>query len=58
MEWKIADPKETLKIFCNTHEEKLVPGIEEDKFSTSEPEDKLPVHVIPYEGESVKPNEN
>ena len=34
-----------------------MPGIEEHKTTTSEPEDKLPVHVFPDEGESVRLNE-
>ena len=34
----------------------MVPGIEEDIIPTSEPEYKMPVHVIPDEGEIVRPN--
>ena len=45
-----------MKRFCKAHEEDLVPGIDKDNITTSE--DKMPVHAIPNEGESVKPNEN
>ena len=34
-----------------------MPGIEEDVISTSKPEENIPVHVIPDEGERVSPNE-
>ena len=37
-EYKMTDPEETLKMFRDTHEEDLVPGIEEDKIPMSEPE--------------------
>ena len=46
-----------MKMFRDFHEEYLVPGIEEYKTPTSEPEYKLPVHIIPDEVESVRPNE-
>ena len=36
-EWKITEPVETLNMFRNFHEEYLVPGIEEDKITPSEP---------------------
>ena len=36
-EWKMTDPAETLKLFCATHKEDLVPVIEEYKIPTSEP---------------------
>ena len=49
-DWKITDPEETLKMFRDAHEEDLVTGIEEEKINTSEPEDKVPLHVIPDEG--------
>ena len=58
MGWKMTDPMETLKIFRNLHEEYLVPDIEKENTPTSEPEenpeDKLTMHVIPDEGESVR----
>ena len=43
-------------MFQNAHEEYLVPFIEEDNITTSEPEDNIPVHVIPDEVESVRLN--
>ena len=57
VEWKITDPAETMKMFCGPNKDNLVPGIKEEKTPTSEPEDKLPVHIIPDEGESMRPNE-
>ena len=36
----------------------MVPGIEEENITTSKPEDKMPVHVIPDEREKVSPNKN
>ena len=51
-----------MKPFRDFNENGLVPGIEEvvqdDKTPTLDPEDPLPVHVIPYEGESARANEN
>ena len=58
VELKITDPAETLKTFRNSHKEGLVPGIEEYKIPMSDPEDKLPVNVIPDEEEIVRSNEN
>ena len=46
----MTDTAETLKIFPNSHEGYLVPGMEEDKIHSSEPEYKMPVHVIPDKG--------
>ena len=37
-DWRMTDPEETLKIFCDAQKEDLVPGIEEDKIPMSEPE--------------------
>ena len=54
----MTDPAETLKLLRDTHEAYLVSIIEEDKISTSDPEDKLHVHVTTDEGENVRPNEN
>ena len=51
----MTDPAETLKMFQNQHEKDLISGIEEDNIPTSEPEDKMHVHVIPDEGEVVIP---
>ena len=34
-DWKITDTEETLKIFCEAHEEYFVPGIEDDNIPTS-----------------------
>ena len=45
-------------MFREAHEEDLVPCIEEDNITTSEPEEKTTVHVISDEGEIVRPNEN
>ena len=42
-------------MFREAHKTYLVPGIEEVFIPTSEPEDKIPVHVIPDEGERVRP---
>ena len=58
VEWKMTDPMENLKMFHDLHKEDFVPVIEEEKISTSEPEENIPVQVIPDEGESVRPNEN
>ena len=44
-------------MFCKADKEYLVPGIEEDIITTSEPEDKMHVHVIPVEVERVRLNE-
>ena len=48
-EWKMTYPSDTMNMFGNSHKEYLAPGIEEYKTLTSEPEDKLPVHIIPDE---------
>ena len=54
----MTDPAETLKMFRKPHKEYLVPGIEEDKITTPEQEDNIPVQIISDEGESVIPKEN
>ena len=54
----MTHPAETLKMFREAHEEDLMPGIEEDKITTSEPEEKMPVQEIPDEVESVRSNGN
>ena len=54
----MIDPEEKPKIFYEAHKEYLVPVIEEANIPTSELEDKMPVHLIPDEGESVRLNEN
>ena len=36
-QWKMINPAEILKIFCDAHEEDLVPCIEEDNIPTSKP---------------------
>ena len=51
----MTDPVETINMFNDSNKYGLMQGIEEDKTNTSEPEDKLPVHVIPDEGEIVRP---
>ena len=56
-DWKMTDPAETLKMFRKSEKEYLVPVTEEEIITTSEPEDKITVHVIPDEGERVRPNE-
>ena len=48
--WKITDPAETLKMFREAHKEDLVPGVEEDMITKSDPEYKMHVYVIPDEG--------
>ena len=54
VEWKKTDTQETTNIFYNFNEKELEPGIEEvakqDTTPNSDPEDPLPVHVIPNEG--------
>ena len=35
-----------------------MPGIEEDVITTSNPEEMMPVHVIPDEGEIDSPDKN
>ena len=50
VDWENTDLAETPKIFREAHKEYLLPGIEEDIFLTSEPEEDMPVHVIPDEG--------
>ena len=57
-DWKKTDPAETLKIFREAKKEDLVPGIEEDVIPMSEPEENMPVHIIPDEGERVRQKEN
>ena len=56
-DWKNTDPTETLKMFRKAEKEDLVPGIEEDVITTSKPEEKMHVNVIPDDGERVRPNE-
>ena len=56
-EWKTKNPEETIKMFHNSNEDDIVPVIEEEKTTKPEPEDKLPVHVISDERESVRTNE-
>ena len=53
-DWKMTDPEETLKIFRKVHKKYLVSGIDVCIIIASEPEDKMPVHIIPDEGESVR----
>ena len=54
--WKITNPAEIPKMFHKTNKEDLVPGIKEEIIPTSEPEENIPVHVIPDEGETVRLN--
>ena len=44
-------------MFREAEKEYLIPGIEEEFIPTSEPEEKMHVHVITDEGERVRPNE-
>ena len=44
-------------MFCKADKAYLVPVIEEYIVTTSEPEDNMPVNVIPDEEEIVRPNE-
>ena len=46
----MTDPAETMKMFRDAHGDYFMPGIEEDKIHNSEPEDKIPVNLIPDEG--------
>ena len=48
-DWKITDPAESLKIFYESDKEYLVPSIEEYIVPMSEPEDKMPLYLIPDE---------
>ena len=57
-EWKITDVEETMSMLRDLKKEDLGPEIEEDKTPTTGPEDKIPVHAIHDERESVKPNKN
>ena len=54
-DWKMTNTEKTLKMFCNAHSKYLVSGIDVCIIIASEPEDKMPVHIIPDEGESVRP---
>ena len=56
-DWKMTNPAETLKMLREADKEDLVPGIEEEILPTSEPDDNIPVHTTPDEGERVRPNE-
>ena len=60
--WKVTNTAETMKILCNLKEEDLVPGIneflQEEKTPMPNPYDPLPMHIIPYEVESVRTDEN
>ena len=57
-EWKMKDPEETMKVFCDSNVDTIVPIIEEDKTLASYTEKKNHMHAIPDEGESVRTNEN
>ena len=48
-DWKMTDPAEILKMCREANKEYLVTGIEKDIIATSEPEDKMPAHLIPDE---------
>ena len=54
---KNTNPAETLKMFRKVEKEYLVPCIEEDFIPESKSEEKMPVNVIPDEGEIVRPKE-
>ena len=56
-DWKKFDSAKTLKMLQEAEKDYLVPGIEEDVIPTSKIEENIPVHVIPDEGERVRPNE-
>ena len=58
VDWKMTDPAENLNMFRKSHKEYLVTGIEEGIIPMSEPEDNIPMHIIPDEGEIVRPDEN
>ena len=55
-DWKMTHPVDTLKIFREADKKYFVPGIEEYIIPTSEPEEKMPVHVIPAKRKIVRPN--
>ena len=46
----MTNTSETLKMICKAYKEDLVPVTEEGNITTSEPEDKMHVHVISDEG--------
>ena len=46
----MTNTSETLKMICKAYKEDLVPVTEEENINTSEPEDKMHVHVISDEG--------
>ena len=50
VEWKMIEPAETMNMFRNLNEYDIVPCIEEDNTTMSDPEDKITVHAIPDEG--------
>ena len=54
----MKDPNETMKVFCNSNVDTIVPIIEEDKTLASYTEEKIHMHEIPNEGESVRTNGN
>ena len=53
----MTNPEETMKMFRDSNKYDIVPCIEEDKTPTSDPEENLPVNVIPDEEESARKNE-
>ena len=55
-EWKTTYPAETMKMLFYQNIDDLVPGIEKDKHTTSDTEDKLSVHGIPDEREIARTN--
>ena len=54
----MKDPEETMKVFCDSNVDNIVPIIEEDKTLASYTEEMIHMHAIPDEGESVRTNEN
>ena len=50
-ESKITDPEETMIMSHDQNEDDLVPSIEEDNTTTSNPEEQIHMHVILDEGE-------
>ena len=50
-ESKMTDPEETMIMSHDQNEDDLVPSIEEDNTTTSNPEEQIHMHVILGEGE-------
>ena len=52
----MKDPEETMKVFCDSNVDTIVPIIEEDKTLASYTEENIHINAIPDKGESVRTN--